>query len=67
MSYRAGTRGLAFLGLPDREPAWLCSCGEWEMTAVSKPNRRTGNNKIEADRAWTAHLTSVRQQGPVDA
>lgn len=38
------------------DPGWRCSCGGWGFPAVPMPRRRTGNNKIEAERSFTAHV-----------
>lgn len=47
MCYRAG--------IPGRAPGWHCSCGGWTFAAKPMPLRRSGNNKIEADRAFRRH------------
>lgn len=47
MDYRAGVGG--------SEPGWRCPCG-WRVIAKPMPQRRTGNNKIEARRSYIAHM-----------
>jgi hypothetical protein len=61
MSYRAGSHGFAEVGVPDRDPAWRCSCGAgWTFPAKVMPSRKTGNNEIEARRAHSAHVSAIR-------
>ena len=37
-------------------PYWTCKCGGWKYRAQAIPRRKTGNNKIEAERAYREHL-----------
>jgi hypothetical protein len=53
--YRAGTSGLGHLGLRDAGPHWGCTCGEFYFAARPMSRRKTGNNEIEAKRAWKWH------------
>lgn len=61
MDYRAGRVGLSEVGLPDIDPHWRCTCGNgWTYPAVAMPSRRTGNNRIEAERAHRQHTEARR-------
>lgn len=55
MTYTAGVAGL---GRP-LSPHWKCRCGDWRYPAQAMPRRRAGNNKIEAERAYRAHVSST--------
>ena len=58
--YRAGRSGFAAQELPDRAPGWHCPCGlGWTFTARAMPHRRTGNNEIEARRAYDRHVRAM--------
>lgn len=61
MRYRAGACGLELLGIPDRDPHWECTCGQWVFTARPMPNRRTGNNQVEAVRGFEAHVKEAQR------
>jgi hypothetical protein len=52
MNYAAGLAGKS-------EPHWTCKCGQWKYRAQAIPRRKTGNNKIEAERAFTEHLAQM--------
>lgn len=61
MSYRAGRAGFVDVGLPDVDPHWRCSCGaSWTFPAKLMPQRRTGDNRIEASRAHAYHAGAGR-------
>lgn len=62
MKYLAGTYGLGRFGIPNRMAHWYCSCGKWMFTAVAMSNRRSGNNRIEADRDYMKHLYGANWQ-----
>jgi hypothetical protein len=49
-----GTTVSALIAEPT-EPHWWCSCGNWRFTAVAMPGRKTGNNRIEAERSFAKH------------
>ncbi len=57
--YRPGTFGMARWGLADADPFWACTCGEFFFRARAMPHRKTGNNEIEAKRAWEVHVGPV--------
>lgn len=57
LKYRTGTLGLH--GIPDDGPYWRCACGRWRFEAKSMPSRKTGNNSIEARRAFEWHASEV--------
>lgn len=59
MRYRAGSAGLARIGIPDDDPHWYCACGTWRFEA--KPGRR-GNNRGPAVRAHAAHVQLERHR-----
>jgi hypothetical protein len=44
------------------EPFWFCPCGRFRFTAKPMPHRKSGNNKIEADRAFATHLRVWSEQ-----
>ena len=51
MRYRAGFS----IGGVHNDPYWYCVCGAWRMSAKPMPNRKAGNNKIEAERSFDGH------------
>jgi hypothetical protein len=55
MTYQAG---LVIDCIPT-EPFWFCPCGRYRYRAQAMPRRKTGNNKIEAERAFAAHLDAA--------
>lgn len=57
MQYRAGTEGLSRLGIPDAPPHWYCQCGGWSFVTHPNSARATGNNEIEARKAFQHHVT----------
>jgi hypothetical protein len=58
MNYRAGTSGLEAIGVRSDVAHWYCTCGAWRFTAHPMPQRKSGNNVIEARRSWTLHAAS---------
>lgn len=54
MRYSAGIIGLS--RAQSTSPGWECPCGRYRFRAQAMPRRKTGNNKIEAERAFAAHL-----------
>lgn len=57
LQYRAGSQG--FVGIPDSEPLWFCSCREWSMPARPMSHRKSGNNQIEAERSQSRHALAA--------
>jgi hypothetical protein len=53
MRYSAGVIGLG--RARSTQPGWECPCGGWRFRAQAMPRRKTGNNKIEAERSYSDH------------
>lgn len=58
MKYQAGMLG--FGRANPTEPHWYCTCERWSFTAVPMSQRKSGNNKIEADRSFKDHERTAR-------
>jgi len=54
MDYTAGVSG--FGPGPLTSPYWSCPCGRFRFAARAMPHRKAGNNKVEAERAFSTHL-----------